>query len=122
MPPDERSAVVWRLGDALLAVDVDDVVEIAPAADGAESRLGTIGFHQIPGLASRQAGRAVVVRRGDEPLALPADAVEGVTTYDPAENASTPDWLRDVPAVHLAGLIRLPDRRLAALLVPQGLP
>lgn len=117
MPADEPRAVVWRVGDALLAVPVADTVEVAPVAGGrAASQLGSLPLHDLPGIpAPGDPRRAVIVRSAAAPLALPAETVEGVIPYQPG-SAPLPDWLRHLPAPHLDRLVRLDDRRIAALL------
>lgn len=129
MPPGEADrVVVWSLGDALLAAPLAVIVEIATvAADGrAMSRLGPLDVRSAPGLpAPAGPRRAVVVRTGEAgaaALAIAADDVEGVKPYTPAEAAATPAWLRTLPTGHIAGMIRLDDDRIAALLAIEALP
>jgi hypothetical protein len=49
-------------------------------------------------------------------MALAADDVEGVREYTVRESTSTPPWLRRLPIDHVAGLVRLDEGRVAALL------
>lgn len=129
MPPADRPAaparvVVWRLGDALLAVDVDRVVEIAPVdPDGrARSRLGALTLAVPPGLAApARPQRAVVLRTSRGPVGAPADAVEGVHECAPGTVGAPPAWLAGLSEAGVRALVRLDDRRIAALLEPDAL-
>jgi chemotaxis signal transduction protein len=126
--------VVWRLGDALLAVAlgaVDEVVGVG--ADGrARARGGALELHAPPGLdlpaGSRQAviiasGAGEGVGAGSPPqrLALAADEVEGVYEAGDVSPLPPPGWLGRLDAPHLTGLIRLQDGRVAAALDPDAL-
>lgn len=126
MPPaDEGRVVVWRLGDALLAAPLADTIEIAAvAADGlAVSRAGRLALHTPAGIRSRERPtRAVVVRVAGREVAMAAEEVLGIEPFAPAETAPLPPWLETVPASHVAGLVRLPDQRLAVLLHLDALP
>lgn len=129
MSPDEADeVVVWRLAGALLAVPLAAVVEIAAVtADGrAVTRAGRLELRTPPGLSlaadAADCTRAVVVRTGGGAMALAAEVVEGVKPYTKRERAPTPPWIRTLPTEHLAGLIRLDDRRVAALLAVDTLP
>lgn len=120
MPQGEASRVlVWRLGSALLAARLEDVVEVVMvAADGrALSRGGQLEVTPPPGMTSpTRPPRAVVVRAGAGTMAMAADEVEGVKEYALRDSAPTPAWLRGLPTEHLAGLIHLEGSRVAALL------
>ena len=64
MPQDSPAPVlVWRRGEALLAAEVDAVVEVAavPPAGDVRSREGDAPLMDLPGLAGDRPGRAVVV-------------------------------------------------------------
>jgi len=116
---DPARALVWRSGDALLAVPVDAVLEVTDTDDEgrARSRRGPVPLSAVPGLQpAGHARRAVVVRSGGTTLALAADEVEGVREYTVRESAPTPPWLGTLPTGHLAGLVRLDEGRVAALL------
>lgn len=125
MPPaEERRVVVWRLGDALLAAPLAVAVEVAPVGpDGkARTRTGPLELRTPPGLpAPGRSPRAMVLRVGDELVAMAADDVEGVKSYTADRAASLPPWLRALPAGHLAGLVRVDDGRIAALLAIETL-
>lgn len=117
--------VVWRVGDALLAAPLAAIVEVAPvSADGtATSRLGALELQAAPGLpAPARPRRAVVIRTAGAAVAIAADDVEGVQPYTEHSAAPTPAWLGTLPTAHLAGLIRLDDDRIAALLAVDALP
>lgn len=128
MPAGEAArVVVWRVGDALLAVPLAAAVEIAAvASDGkAVSRAGRLEIRTPPGIPHvSRCPRAVVVRAGPtggELVALAAEAVEGVKAYAEKDAAVTPEWLRGLSMAHVAGLIRVDDRRVAALLAVDAL-
>jgi hypothetical protein len=126
-PTDAVTLVVWRSGDALLAVALAAVEAIAPVgADGqALARAGALELRSPPGLPPPAGARqAVVVRRGAgdarQRVALPADHVEGVLeARGPVREP--PPWLAGLGAGHLAGLILLEDGRVAATLDPDSL-
>ncbi len=124
-PQNERArALVWRSGDALLAVPLAAVLEIAaPDADGrVRSRVGSLPVSTVPGLPpAANPPRAVVIRAGGATVALAADDVEGVREYTARESARTPPWLRLLNIDHLAGLVRLDEGRVAALLAVETL-
>lgn len=121
---DDQQVVVWHVGDAILAVPVETVVEIASVdRDGTvRSRTGTLQPITPPGLdppASPE--RAVVLRNASGSLAMAADHVDGVTTCERGAATPTPEWLRTLPTRHLASLIRLDGDRVAALLAVDSL-
>lgn len=115
--------VVWRVGDATLAVPLDDTVEIAPVVDGrAVTRSGPLSLRTPAGLARPgDPQHAVVVRTGGDHAAMAADAVEGVHEGAGDRTAALPPWLLGVSGEQLAGLIRLDDDRIAALLHARAL-
>lgn len=120
---DPGPVVVWRLGDALLAVELDAVEAVVSVdTDGrARTRAGLLEITTPPGLDSSGASRhAVVLLRcdGEEEarIALAADEVEGVVEPDDASAVDPPEWLASVESAHLRALVPLADRRVAALL------
>lgn len=125
VPPGEATrVVVWRVGDALLAVPLDAAIEIAAVApDGrAATRAGSLELWTPPGLQEvDDCRRAVVVRAGEGSVAMAAETVEGVKPYTEREAAPTPPWLRSLATPYMAGLIRLDDDRVAALLAVESL-
>jgi hypothetical protein len=118
--------VVWRLGGASLAASLDMVEEIVTVdADGqANGRDGPLDVVRPPGLEGTSPARlAVVVRRtpaGDDRVALAAEVVDGVVNPG-GEVRERPFWLGTLDAPHLAGLVRLGDERVAAILHVPGL-
>lgn len=124
MPPgEERRVLVWRVGGALLAAPIEVVVEVAPVQDGrTDSRAGRMEVRDVPGLRTeREARRAVILRAESGLLAVAADEVDGVRSSTPREESPTPGWLRALPTEHVAGLLQLPDARVAALLAVESL-
>lgn len=125
VPPAEATrVVVWGVGDALLAVPLDAAIEIAAVGTDrrAITRAGPLELWTPPGLQEvYDCRRAVVVRASGGAVALAADAVEGVKPYTEREAAPTPPWLRSLPTPHMAGLVRLDDDRVAALLAVESL-
>jgi chemotaxis signal transduction protein len=128
VPRGEQGAlVVWRLGDALLAVplhDVDEVVGVDPAGL-ARAREGPLELRAPPGLELPAASHQAVVVGGGEAapgsarpkrMALAADEVEGVYGSDEASSEAPPTWLGEIGSPHLASLVRLQDGRVAAAL------
>lgn len=117
-----RQLVVWSAGGALLAVPLEDTVEIAAIdSDGRSTgRAGPLEPVLPPGLTAERPPHAVVVRRPGGPLALSADEVEGVTGGSET-TAPTPEWLGALPLDHLDGLVLLDDGRIAALLAVERL-
>lgn len=118
-PDEEGQALVWRLGDALLAAPLEAVVEVTiVGADGrAVTRAGPVDLTAPPGARSSSVPqRAVVVRARGDTLALAADEVEGVVPRTLRDSAVTPSWLRSLPTTHISGLVRLDGGRVAALL------
>ncbi|MEJ2503864.1 MAG: hypothetical protein P8177_11235 [Gemmatimonadota bacterium] len=115
----ERRVVVWRLGDAVLAVPLADTVEIA-AVDGegrADGRGGALALTPPPGLPlPRRATLAVVVRTAAGATALAADEVLGVRTVADGGTEPVPAWLGALPTAHIEGMIRVDGDRTAALL------
>lgn len=123
-PGNEDRVVVWRVGDALLAAPLADTAEIAAVSrDGrALSRSGRLELRTPPGLSPpARPRRAVVLRAGKAALAMAADEVEGVRPYTERHTPATPAWIGTLKADHLAGLIRLDDDRIAALLAIDAL-
>lgn len=124
MPRVEAGPVVlWRLGDALLAIELMAVEEIAPvdAAGRARSREAELEVAVPPGLAPDQpAAAAVVVRMAGAPeprrMALAAHAVDGVVEGEQVGGVATPAWLEGLEHAHIRALLRLDDGRVAALL------
>jgi chemotaxis signal transduction protein len=122
--PERGSVVVWRLGEALLAVDLDAVDEVVGVEAGgrARARTGLLELVAPPGLTLPTASRQAVVVRGGggdrapSRLALAADQVEGVYGADQATTVARPAWLASLDAPHVAGLVQLDDGRLAAAL------
>lgn len=117
-----RRLVVWTAGGALLAVPLEDTVEIAALDDDGRTtgRAGPLEPVLPPGLTADRPARAVVVRHPAGPLALAAEAVEGVS--EGAETtAPTPSWLGGLRLDHLDGLVLLEDGRIAALLAVERL-
>ena len=124
MPPAERPPVlVWRRGEALLAAEVDAVLEIGPVLDGVRvaTREGDARILNLPGLSREPARRAVVVRCGDALAALPADGIEGVRSIAVDRFAATPSWLESLAPDHVRAIVTLDDDRLAALLALNAL-
>lgn len=129
MPPAERPPVlVWRRGEALLAVEVDAVLEIArtDAAAGVDvetvrTRAGEARVLDLPGLPRDRAARAVVLRTAAGLVALPADTVEGIRAMTPDRFAPAPRWLQALAPDHVRGIVTLDDDRLAALLAVDAL-
>lgn len=121
---EEARAVVWRVGDALLAIPLSAAMEIAAvASDGrAEARSGRLELRTPPGVSALTDCRhAVVVRTAESPVALAAEAVDGVLAYTQLDAVPAPAWLRGLSTEHIAGLIRLDDQRVAALLAVEAL-
>lgn len=121
---EEARAVVWRIGEALLAVPLDVAMEIAAVgADGqARARTGRLEVRTPPGVtAPPYCPHAVVVRTTGSPMALAAEAVDGVLAYTERHAVPAPAWLGGLPTDHIAGLIRLNDQRVAALLAVEAL-
>ncbi len=124
MPPADPPAasfVVWRLGDALLAVPLDVVDEVAPvdASGQARGRTGSWAVVDPPGLPRSDHPRQAVVVRvtgGEGRLALAADEVDGVRDAATAAVLDPPPWLAALSSGHTRSLIRLDDRRVAAVL------
>lgn len=110
--------LVWERGQALLALPIEDVVEVAavPGSGTIRSRGGAVEIALPRGLEGGPARRAVVVRRGGELSALPADAVDGVTVASHARLSEPPAWIRPLAAPRVRAILRLEDDRLAALL------
>ena len=125
MPPAEQArAIVWRIGEALLAVPLEAALEVAAvSADGmAMSRKGQLELRAPPGLPPvLDCRRAIIVVTRDGLVALPAESVDGVLPYSVQDTAATPPWLGRLTTDHLAGLIRLDDHRIAALLAVEAL-
>lgn len=121
MPAPESApdaVLVWRWGDALLALPVVAVDEVARVgADGqAASRGAAMPVAAIPGLESREApSTAVIARTGARRVALPAADVEGVVAVSAAVR-DTPGWLGDEARRRIQGVLELTDGRLAAML------
>lgn len=118
-----RRVLVWRVGGALLAAPIDAVVEVAPAEGGStDCRAGRLDLRGMPGLQTDgDAPHAVILRADSGLFAIAADEVEGVRTSTAREESPTPDWLHTLPTEHLAGLLQLPDARVAALLDVESL-
>lgn len=117
--------VVWRLGEALLAAALDAVAEVAPVGpDGrARTREGSLDLVVPRGLTpAPAAGRAVVLYAGGRRVAVPAEEVEGVRHCRPGDVEAPPSWLGALAAPAVRALVRVDDRRIAALLVPDTLP
>ncbi|HSH45396.1 MAG TPA: hypothetical protein VK966_06055, partial [Longimicrobiales bacterium] len=75
---DGAQLVLWERAGTLLAVPLEDVVEIAAVdtAGVARGRAGEVELLQVPGIAmGARPARAVVVRRGERFGGLPADLV-----------------------------------------------
>ena len=130
MPPAERPPVlVWRRGEALLAVEVDSVLEIArtdaPAGtaddEPVRTRGGVAPVLNLPGLPRERAARAVILTTDAGLVALPADAVEGIRAMTADRFASAPEWLQALAPDHVRGIVTLDDDRLAALLAVDAL-
>lgn len=130
MPLAERPPVlVWRRGEALLAAEVDAVLEVArsDAAEGVadvetvRTSAGEARVLNLPGLPRDRAARAVVLRTAAGLVALPADAVEGIRAMAPDRFAPAPRWLQALAPDHVRGIVTLDDDRLAALLAVDAL-
>ena len=123
MPPAERPpALVWRRGDALLAAEVDAVLEVAPAdGDRVDTREGAAPFLHLPGLPREPAPRAVVLRSAAGLVALPADGVDGIRAVVEGRVAPTPPWLRGFAPDYIRAIVTLDDDRLAVLLAVDAL-
>lgn len=128
MPPGETrsdavveagTVVVWRLGDAFLAVALEHVVEVTAVENGAaRGRGGAVDLIVPTGLPDpERPTRAVVLQADDRRLAVPADEVYGTRACDPAGVTAVPDWLAALPEA-FRSLVRVDDGRLAALLDP----
>ncbi|NIP78813.1 MAG: hypothetical protein GWM90_06275 [Gemmatimonadetes bacterium] len=119
---DPDRVVVWRAGEAVLALPVESVIEVAePGGDGrVRSRAGPLEPMDLPGLPPDAPRWAVVVRARRGAVALAADSVEGVTGAGPVESA--PGWLGPMARDHLRGLVRLTDGRIAAVPALEDLP
>lgn len=120
---EERRVLVWRVGGALLAAPIETVVEVAPVREGTtRSRVGRVEIRDVPGLRPEgDAEHAIILRADTGLLAIAADEVAGVQTSTPGTQSPTPAWLRALPTEHFAGLLQLPDARVAALLVVDSL-
>jgi chemotaxis signal transduction protein len=115
----ERRVVVWRTGEALLAVPLESTVEIAGVDAGglAVGRDGPLELAPPPGLALPDgAQRAVVVRTPGGTVALAADSVEGVMVVAGEGAEPVPPWLGRLPVDHIEGVVRTRDGQVAALL------
>lgn len=115
---------MWRAGDALLALPLEDTVEIAPVGDDglAMGRDGPLDLAAPPGLPMpRRPARAVVARTAGGRVAIAADSVEGVLSVAGDGAEPVPAWLRRLSPDHIAGVIRLPGGRVAALLGVEAL-
>jgi hypothetical protein len=116
-----RPVVVWEAGGALLAVPLEDTIEVTDVdRDGrALSREGRLELSTPPGLVVDRPVRAIVVRHPDGPLALAAGSVEGVC--EATGTTATPPWLEGLAVRHMDGLVVLDDGRIAALLATRRL-
>lgn len=118
--------VVWRVGDVLLAVALDDVMEVAAVGDGrtASARGGALTLTAIRGLDTRAepAHRAIVVRTSRGPRAVAATEVEGVFESPDIGVHATPRWLEGVETGPVKALVRVDDQRTAALLDVEAIP
>jgi chemotaxis signal transduction protein len=120
-PSEPGPVLLWRLGEALLAVELTAVEEIAgvDAAGRARTRAGDLPIEAPPGLESAaRPARAVVLRPAGlgRRIALAADEVEGVMEPASPGGLPTPDWLGGLGSPHVRALIRVDDVRVAALL------
>jgi chemotaxis signal transduction protein len=120
---DLGSVVVWRLGDALLAVEVDVVDQIVSVGpDGrARTRDGDLEVVLPPGVDPEHApGQAVVVLAGHGPdrsrIAVAAEHVEGVVESGDATALDSPAWLAGLESAHVRSLVQIEGGRVAALL------
>jgi hypothetical protein len=119
VPGAERRVVVWRAGEALLAVPLEDTIEIAAVdRDGrAAGRDGPLALEAPPGLPFPDpAPRAVIIRTAGRRVALAAESVEGVRTVHGEGTDPIPAWLGRLSADHIEGMIRIHGDRVAALL------
>lgn len=127
MPSVEHPPVlVWRRGEALLAVEVDAVLEVARAEGSTpdatvRTRAADAPVLNLPGLPRDPATHAVIVRTGAGLVALPADVVEGIRAVTPDRFASAPRWLHALAPDHVRGIVTLDDDRLAVLLAVDAL-
>ena len=125
MPAAEpERAVVWRLGEALLAAPLDAVQEVASVTkDGrARTRSGELEPLVPNGLeVPRPSRRAVVLLVGDRGVAVAADEVEGVAEVPESMAVAPSEWLGQLDTRHVRAVVRLVDGRLAALLEPDAL-
>lgn len=128
MPAPERPPVlVWRRGEALLAVEVDAVLEIArtraaaAADEPVRTRAGQAPVLNLPGLPRDPATQAVILRTAAGLAALPADAVDGIRAITADRFAPPPRWLAALAPDHVRGIVTLDDDRLAALLAVDAL-
>jgi chemotaxis signal transduction protein len=117
-PDSQAPLLVWRRGEALLAAEVDAIVEVAmvPADGDVRSREGSAPLVDLPGLRGDRPDRAVVVRTGSGLAALPADSLEGIRGIARDRLSAPPGWLGALVAAHLRAIVVLDDDRLAALL------
>ena len=115
----ERRIVVWRVGEALLAVPLEATVEIAAVGEDrrADGRDGPLDLEPPPGLPLPEgAPRAVIVRASSRKVALAAEAIEGVVTVAGHGAEPVPPWLGGLSADHIEAVVRIGDGRVAALL------
>jgi len=113
--------VVWRLGDALLAVPLDAVEEVVAVGGDRQARGREVVLDVVdpPGLPPHESPRHAVIIRAvgtARRVALAADQVEGVRDPSDAPALDPPPWLAALASVHTRTLVRLDDRRVAALL------
>jgi chemotaxis signal transduction protein len=119
--PEGGEVVVWRWSEALLALPlfaVQEIAKVSARTGRVRTRHGALELEPPPGVTpGRRAPRAVVVRSrsGTAVKALAADHVDGILAPG-SDVVDLPAWLSSLDARHVSAVIRLEDGRLAALL------
>jgi chemotaxis signal transduction protein len=122
MPPGDAGAVVvWRLGDAVLAVELGAVDRIVPVGPDGRARTheGSVRVYTPQGIEPARPPRQAVLLHagpGGSRLAVAAEHVEGVFDPEDATAIAPPEWLVGLDSTQVRSLIRLVDQRLAVLL------